>query len=185
MKIVCCLLLALGIFTGCSSEHQPLPDAVRFRETLLASPGCSFRADITADYGDSLTAFSMDCRADASGVLSFEVTKPESISGISGSISDQGGSIAYEDQVLYFPLLTDELLTPASAPWIFLRTLRGGYLRSACMEEGLLHVTADDDYGDDALTVDIWLEGETPVRADILHDGKRILSLVVENFVLL
>ena len=127
----------------------------------------------------------MDCRADAAGEISFSITRPQSIAGISGSISDQGGSIRFEDQALYFPLLTDALLTPASAPWIFLKTLRSGYITSACMEESLLHVTVDDDYEEDALTVDIWLEGERPVRADILHDGKRILSVQVENFVLL
>ena len=71
------------------------------------------------------------------------------------------------------------------APWIFLKTLRSGYLTSACREENRLHITVDDSYAEDALTLDIWLEdGKVPLRADILYAGKRILSLDVENFVL-
>lgn len=185
MKLVCCLLAVMTVITGCSSENKLISEALQFRETLLSSNGCGFSAEITADYGDSVTRFSMACQSDASGKTLFEITQPQSIAGIKGIISDQGGSIEFEDKALYFPLLTDELLTPASAPWILLRTLRSGYITSACMEESLLHVTVNDDYEDDALMLDIWLEGECPVRADILHDGKRILSVQVENFVLL
>ena len=70
-----------------------------------------------------------------------------------------------------------------SAPWIFLKTLRGGYLTSAGMEEELLRLTVDDSYEDDALQLDIWLDRrDVPLRGDILYDGKRILTLSVENF---
>ena len=185
MKILCCLLMVMAALSGCSQENTPLSDALGFREMLLSSNGCHFTAHVTADYGDSLTQFSMDCETDPSGELLFEILQPESITGIRGSISDQGGSIRFEDQSLYFPLLTDDLLTPASSPWIFIRTLRSGYITSACMEENMLHLTVDDDYAEDALTLDIWLEEDQPVRAEILHGGKRILTVAVENFVLL
>lgn len=158
---------------------------MEIREKLLSAQGCSFQAEVTADYGDTVSVFSMDCQGDSAGELTFEITGPESISGIRGRISESGGSIDFEDQALYFPLLTDDLLTPASAPWIFLKTLRGGYLRSACMEEDLLHITVDDRYAEDALTLDIWLDDRIPVRADILWDGRRILAVKVENFALL
>ena len=154
-----------------------------YREKLLSGSGCSFSAAVTADYGDNLHGFSMHCQADAAGKLSFQVTAPESIAGISGTISESGGSIAFDGQALYFPLLTDDALTPASAPWIFLKTLRSGCITAVCREEELLHLTVDDSYADDALTVDIWLREDQPVRGDILHDGRRILSLEVKDFV--
>ena len=177
--------MVMAALSGCSSENKPLTDALGFREMLLSSNGCHFTAHVTADYGDSLTQFSMDCETDPSGELEFEILQPESIAGIRGTISDQGGSILYEDQSLYFPLLTDDLLTPASSPWIFIRTLRSGCITSACTEETMLHMTVDDGYAEDALTLDIWLEEDRPVRAEILHGGKRILTVAVENFVLL
>lgn len=182
MKLVCCLLGLMVCLSGCSTENREIQEAMEVRDALLSAQGCSFQAAVTADYGDSVSGFSMDCQADAAGNLSFEITEPDSISGIRGRISDSGGSIDFEDQALYFPLLTDDLLTPASAPWIFLKTLRSGYLTSACTEEGLLHITVDDSFAEDALMLDIWLMDGTPVRADILCDSKRILSVEVENF---
>jgi hypothetical protein len=51
------------------------------------------------------------------------------------------------------------------------------------MEEDLLRLTIDDSYEEDALKVDIWLdETDTPVRAEILYDGRRILTLIIKNF---
>ena len=55
---------------------------MKFRETLLAAQSCSFDAEITADYGDSLNQFRMGCQADSSGTIAFEVLAPETITGI-------------------------------------------------------------------------------------------------------
>ena len=170
---------------GCDSGNRDLKDAMAFRDALLSAGNCSFRANITADYGDSIYSFAMDCQADSTGNLTFEIREPETLSGIRGTISASGGTIRFDETELWFDLLADGQLSPAGAPWIFLKTLRSGYLTSACREENQLHITVDDSYAEDALTLDIWLEdGEVPLRADILYAGKRILSLDVENFVL-
>ncbi len=155
---------------------------MRFRDALLSADGCSFSAEVTADYGDSLHTFTMDCQGDRQGKITFEITAPGSISGIRGTISEEGGQVAFEEDALYFPLLTDDQLIPASAPWILLWSLRGGCITAVCREDELLRVTVDDSYEDDALTVDVWLKEKQPLRGDILYDGKRILSLKVENF---
>lgn len=183
MKRMICLLGLMVVLTGCSQEDRELAAAMKIRDELLSAGGCSFHAEVTADYGDSLNSFSMDCRGDSSGNLNFEITDPQSIAGIKGSISEQGGNISFDGQALYFPLLTDDQLTPASAPWIFLKTMRSGCITAVCREEGLLHVTVDDSYEEDPLTLDIWFqEEEIPIRADVLYDGKRILTIDVENF---
>ena len=184
MKRMIWLLGVMVVLTGCSQENRDLAAAMKMREELLSAQGCAFHARVTADYGDSLNSFSMDCRGDSSGNLDFEITEPQTIAGIRGTISDQGGSIAFEDQALYFPLLTDDQLTPASAPWIFLKTLRSGCITAVCREEELLRLTIDDSYEEDALKLDIWLRDEkVPIRGDVLYDGKRILTIEAENFV--
>ena len=184
MKLGCWMLGLALILTGCSSENRELKAVMQLRDRLLSSEGCSFQTEVTADYGNSVHTFSMDCEADAAGTLHFVITKPLTISGIQGSISDSGGNIEFEDQMLFFPLLTDDLLVPASAPWIFVKALRSGYITSACTEESLIHVTVNDSYAEDALTLDIWMEESKPIHAEILHDGKRILSLAVKSFVI-
>ena len=183
MKRACWLFGLMIFLTGCSQENRELAYAMQLRENILSSQSCNFQAKITADYGDSLCSFSMDCQTDSVGTVWFEITEPQSIAGIRGRISDAGGNITFDEQALFFPLLTDDLLIPASAPWIFMKTLRGGYITSVCTEEGLLRMTVNDSYADDALTLDIWLnEEQLPIRGDILHDGTRILSLEVEGF---
>ena len=184
MKKLSVLLIVLLFLGGCSGKQEELERAMTLRAKLLASE-CSFDAKITADYGDKLYVFAMTCQGDSRGNLTFTVTEPESIAGIKGILSQDGGKLTFDDTALAFPMMADDQLTPVSAPWIFLKTLRGGYLTSANTEEELLHLTIDDSYEEDALQLDIWLDGQNhPVQADILYDGRRILTVQVSNFTL-
>lgn len=182
MKKTAVILLALVLLTGCSNAQSQIDRCMELRGKLLRSE-CSFTAQITADYGDKVHTFALECVGDAQGNLGFTVAEPESIAGITGVIDQEGGFLTFDDEALQFPLLADDQVTPVSAPWILLKTLRGGYLTSAGEDGELLRVTIDDSYEDDALQLDIWLDGENmPVRAEILYDGRRILSLAVSNF---
>lgn len=181
MKFIA-LLLALLALSGCGGENGSLDRAMNLRAKLLTS-AVSFDAEITADYGDEVHTFSVYCEGDSKGNLGFRITAPETIADITGRIDAGEGKLTYRDTVLAFPLLAEDQLSPVSAPWIFYTTLRGGYLTAAGMEEDLLRLTIDDSYEEDALTVDIWLdETDTPIRAEILYDGRRILTLTIENF---
>lgn len=171
---------------GCSQENAALKQGLEFRNRLLDAPGCTFTAKVTGDYGDMIHVFSARCRSDETGAVTFQLSEPDTLAGIAGTVSEEGGRLTFEDKALCFPLLTDEQLTPAAAPWILLKTLRSGYLTSACQEEDLLRLSMDDTYEEDALHLDIWMdESRLPVRADILYDGKRILSVEVDDFVFL
>ena len=91
--------------------------------------------------------------------------------------------MTFDDTVLFFDSMADDQISPISAPWVFLKTLRSGYLTSAGTEEEFLRLTINDTYEDDALQLDVWLgEGDVPVRCEILYDERRILSLTVTNF---
>ena len=182
MKKVLPLLLAVVLLTGCSQTPKEMERALSLRAKLLQSSACTFDAEITADYGETLHVFRINCTADAQGGVSFRVTAPESIAGITGEISKQGGALTFDDTALYFNLLADEQLSPVSAPWVLMKALRGGYITSAGMENGQLRVSVNDSYEEDALNLDVWLDaGDIPQRADICYAGKRILSLKLEN----
>jgi len=82
-----------------------------------------------------------------------------------------------------FDLLADGQLSPVSAPWIFMKALHSGYLTSCGKEGDLLRLAVDDSYADDALHLDIWLgSDDLPIRAEILWQGRRLLSMDVTNF---
>lgn len=183
MKRLAVTILVLIFLTGCSDADASLDRAMALRQNLLNAQGCSFEADVAADYGDKLYTFSMSCSVNKQGDLSFTVTAPESIAGITGTVSETGGNLTFDDALLYFPLLAEEQLSPVSAPWLLVRTLRGGYLTSACMEDSLLRLTIDDSYQEDALQADIWIqEGDRLLRGEFLHNGRKILTVDVKDY---
>lgn len=185
MKRFACLLLLL-FFTGCTGKTGEIERGLALRSRILSAESCSFEAEVTADYGDKVHSFTLFCVGNGKGDLSFEVKEPESIAGITGKIDNQGGKLTFDDTVLHFDLMTDDQISPISAPWIFLKTLRSGYLCSAGMEDEYLRLTIDDTYEEDALQLDIWLgEGDIPVRCEMLYGDRRILSLNVSNFQIL
>jgi len=149
----------------------------------LEADQCTFFAEITADYGDNIHFFTLNCTAEADGSLRFVVSHPDTIEGVSGITDASGGKLTFDDVLLAFPMMADGYLSPVSAPWIMLKTLRSGYMKSGCIENDLLRLTIDDTYGEDALTLDVWIEnGKTPVRAEMLYSGRKIITITVKDF---
>lgn len=153
------------------------------RSKLLSSDGYSFDAEITADYGDRLYSFSMNCRVDDEASVAFSVTAPQTIAGITGNITEKGGRLTFDDTALAFELLADGQFSPVSAPWLLVHTLRSGYLTSCAETEGGWILSIDDRYEDDALNLTVYLGADDlPSAAEVSWKGRRILSLTVKNF---
>ena len=183
MKRIIAGMIALVLLTGCTGKRDELDRAMKLRASLLGCLGCSFDVTVTADYGDELHVFAMNCQTGGRGDLQFTVLQPESIAGITGEITAGEGKLTFDDTALYFPLLADGQITPISGPWILMKTLLGGYLTAVAQEEDLLHLTIHDSYEEDALQMEIWLnEDDFPVCGEILYGGRRIVTMTVENF---
>ena len=153
------------------------------RGKLQQAEGCAFDASVTADYGDKTYTFAMGCRVDAHGNLSFTVLQPETIAGIGGTIDTSGGNLRFDDIALAFPLLADGHASPISSPWLMYRCLVGGMIQTIGVEKDLLRATIHDSYSNDALQFDIWLNADNvPIRAELLYENRRIITLSIENF---
>lgn len=185
MRLASVFLLLCCFFTGCKSEEQLLDTAINLRTALLNASSCSFTAVVTADYEDAIYTFQMDCEIDSDGVMQFTVTDPESISGITGQISRDKAALTFDDRVLVFPKLADDQLIPVTGPWIFLNSLKSGYLAGCGREENGLCIYIDDSYEDNLLYLQIYTdESSIPVRAEIIYKDRRILSMDIKNFTL-
>lgn len=181
MKKLICIFVGIFLLCGCSRKDRP-DDILVLRSRMLPT-GCSFEANITADYGDQIFRFTLACQYDPDGKLQFTVLSPESIAGIAGSIYADGGKLEFADTALSFPLLADGQLSPVSGPYIMMKALVGGYITSTGQDGEYLRVSIRDSYEEDATTVDIWLdEAGDPVRGEILWKNRRILTIEMENF---
>lgn len=183
-RIVGLLLSLLLLLAACSGGEDTMEQALRLRSDLQAS-GCAFDAVITADYGDVTYTFTLSCQTDKDGNLTFSVTDPASIAGITGKIDSGAGTLTFDDAALSFAMLADGQLTPVSAPWVVVGALRGGYIIASGADGEHTRLTVNDTYAEDALTVDAWLTAEgTPVFAEIEWDNRRILSMEIKNFII-
>ena len=186
MKKLWVLLVVLFLF-GCSGDDPQMGRALTLRERLISCTSCTFTAEITADFGETMYTVTLDCQGNADGSLSFSVEKPDNISGISGILSSSGGKITFdEDRAVTFPLLAEGEISPVSAPWVLYNTLRSGYIGVCGMEAEHLRLTLNDSYEEEALQVDVWLDDEDrPEFAEIFWRGRRVISICVTNFQIL
>lgn len=182
MKRILSMFLVLLFLPGCGHQKDYLQEGIQLRQQLLEN-GCSFVADITANYGDKTYTFSVGCTADSSGDIRFIVIAPETIAGISGKMTNENGFLTFDETVLAFPLLADGEVSPVSAPWILMKTLRSGYMTYAGKDGSETVVTICDSYKNESLQLDIWLnESGYPRYADILWQGRNVLSITVKDF---
>ena len=186
MKKCAVWFLSFLLLAGCSKQSEEIKAGMELRSKLLQAASCSFEAEVTADYGDKIHTFVTRCIVNPKGEITFTIIKPDSISGISGKLTGEGGKLTFEETALHFELMAEDQLSPISAPWILMNTLRKGYITSVCNENNAIRLSIDDSFEENPLHLDIWLDSENnPAQADILYDGRRILSLNVINFEIL
>jgi len=174
---------AVLVLTGCAaSDGGEMNRALALRGKLLKAGSWSFQAEITGDFGEKTVSFSMDCTADDKGNVAFTVTAPESISGVTGEISAQGGKLTFDGTALDFGLLADGRLSPVSGAWVLVSALRGGSIIGVGEQDGRLVLNINDSYADDALSLDVTLdENDLPASAEVFCQGKGILSMKLKN----
>lgn len=182
MKRFLSVVVLFCFLAGCS-DQQGVEPAMELRQKLLSAETCTFVTTVTAQYDEQVYTFTMDCSVGFDGELTFQVVKPDTIAGISGVIGAEGGHLTFDEEVLTFPLMADGLVSPVSAPWLLLRTLRSGYISAGGQDGDLYKVMMDDSYESNPLRMDVWLDqNHLPVSADLIWEGKRFLSLSVEKF---
>ena len=178
--VLCCLFLS-----GCEKNDDALVELLSFREQIQ-SQSFRFDANITADYGDELHNFCMLCEFNKEGDMNFTVLEPESISMITGSISNHGAQLTFDDKILAFEMLADGQITPVTAPWILIKTLKSGYINSYGEIGNEMLVKIDDSYESEPFYTDIsFSEANMPKRGEIIWQGRRILCVEIENFAFL
>ena len=175
------LPLLLVFCLGCSARDPAMEEALALRSRCL-SGNVSFEAEIRADYITNIESFTLDCTFDENGEMTFRVSEPDDIEGIRGTVAGTEGTVVFDEVVLGYPLLAEGRLSPLAAPWVLVKALREGCIVAAGREGENLHLTIDDSYADNALTLDIWLEEGKVEEAEIAWEGRRCVTMTVEDF---
>lgn len=174
--------LLVVLLMGCAGPDPAMEAALALRTGCLSAQTVTFQADVRADYITEYEDFSLECQADRDGNVAFRVLEPEEIADIRGTVRGAEGTVEFDDTVLAFPLLAEGRLSPVSGPWVLMQAIRSGCILAAGQEGELIHVTIDDSYADNALTVDIWLEEGKVEEAEIAWEGRRVLSMTFDDF---
>ena len=168
---------------GCEKTDDAYEQMVNLRRNIGETELCSFDVQICADYEDEIYTFEMSCRTNSDGGLNFEVTQPESIAGITGNFGDDYSNITFDDHVLAFKRMVDGRITPVSAPWIFLKALRSGYIEGCSETDNGIKVMLNDSYEDDAFHLYVWLNTQNmPCAAEIYWENMRVMTLKISEF---
>lgn len=185
LHILILLMLTVSVMLcGCSGEE---PNAgLLLRQRMSGSNGCCFRAEICADYYGYTNSFVLQCQFDGSGEMTFEVLDPESIYGITGKIRKDRGELLFDDQIIGFSYLCNDVLSPVSMPWLFIRALQSGVMEASGTWSQGSTINLQDTYGDESFLIRCWLDqNHLPVSCEILWQGKRIVTMQLRDFQLL
>lgn len=182
MKKVMALLLTFWMLSGCSGTKDTQDKLLKMREELSRHE-YAFLANIHADFGENTYDFVLDCRFDTAGSMTFTVNSPETISGITGKITATGGKLTFDDKAVAFCLLADGDISPVSAPWLVTKGLRSGFLASWREEGSDTMVTIDDSFEGSEISFQVLISNDLhPISAEVIWEGRCILSMTVENF---
>ena len=179
LSLCAAVLLLLCV---CSERRDCMQEALDFRQKLLASGGCAFTADVTADYGDYTYSFTLECRyRDGRGELA--VLKPEEISGIRGSCTGDASNVSFDGAILEYGNLANGYLAPLSVPWLFGSGWEGDAITFASRDEDRCRITIQKGYQDEKLVMDTWLSDGIPAFGEVAGaDGRRALAVSFRDF---
>ena len=182
MRRLLAVAVLICLLAGCAGEESLLSHAIKFRADLVQAGGCSFTAEITADYGDTVQIFTATCETDATGVTRLTILKPETLTGITATVTDEGGTITYDGMELEFGLLANGNVIPAAAPCLLVSCWSKAYIASAGQEETRYRASYQKDFDKKMLIVDTYFEKGIPICAEVCYNDSRILKIMISEF---
>jgi len=180
-RIIIAFLLCL-LCTACASEEEVLSPAIDFRAEVVQNGGCSFVAQVEADFGQTVQMFTLQCQTNENDELRFSVLAPETLAGISATVTEGGGTITYDGMAMDFGLLANGNVIPAAAPAIVSSCWTNAYIASAGNENSLYRATYEKNYDEKKLIVETWFEKGLPISAEICYNNERVIKITISDF---
>ena len=181
-KLAVLFLAIPALLCACAGKQaDPAQQALDFRQALLEN-GCSFEAEITADFEDYVCSFTLLCEDSPDGGMQMRILAPETLAGISARVEGEQAKLVFDDTEAAFGTLSEPGISPMAAPARLAQAWRSGYIRFSGAEDGTLHVTYLCGYGEDEIRVDTWFSDSAPMRAELSCDGHTTVQIDVTDF---
>ena len=159
-----------------------MQNGLDFRTRLLESEGCQYSCQIEADYGERVYDFSLDCIFDGEdGHLT--VTAPENIAGITAVVDRDDASLEFDGLSLQYGELANGHVAPLTGPWLLGSAWAEDYISHAGAEGEQTRITYRKGYHDEEVIIDTWLRDGLPVYAEVSCEGRRVLTIQIQDFV--
>ena len=117
-KLTALLLTLPALLCACAGKpaKQDLAQpALDFRQALLEN-GCSFEAEITADFEDYVYSFTLSCEEDSDGSMQMRILAPDTLAGITAQIEGERAKLVFGDTEAAFGTLSGLGISPMAAP---------------------------------------------------------------------
>lgn len=178
------LAAGLMLLTACGEAAEPVQEALEFRTALLSADACAFTAQVTADMGERVYEFTLDCGYDPeTNGAALTVTAPEAIAGIAATVDGEASSVAFDGVALELGTLAGGRLAPLELPQVLGEAWAYGYVESQAQEGDGWLVTYRSGYDDEELLVLTAFDGGmVPLRAEVYADGVLALSAELAGF---
>ena len=183
-KKLAVLALMLGaMLCACNGQENtdPAQQALAFRQDVMLNT-CSFAAEISADFGDTVCRFTLSCVHTPGNGTQMTITAPETLAGLTATASEEGAKLVFDGAEAAFGTLEGLGLSPMTAPELLAEAWEAGYIQYTGLEDGLLHVTYLGGYDEDEYRADTWFRNGAPVRAELSCDGYVAVQIDVTDF---
>lgn len=128
------LMISLLLLSACSTGAQDEERLSQFRMDCAQAESIAFTAVLTADLGDTVESYTVDCAAGAAETI-LTLRSPEMLAGIQATVTAGELALTYEGVVLGAGQITQEGLTPVSAIPAALEAIASGHLLSLWRED--------------------------------------------------
>jgi len=171
-------------FAGCGGPDDAVQRALDMRTGLLGAGACTFSAEVSADLGDRVCDFALDCAYSApDDSATLTVTAPDTLAGIRASVTGEGARVSFDDTRLELGTPPGGGPAPLELPRILGGAWASGYIESESeLPDGFL-ATYRTGYGEDELLVYTWFnEQGVPTEAEVYAGSTRVLGAELSGY---
>lgn len=174
-------MLLLLLLCACGAGETSAQTPVSLRTGLKNAEGCSFIAAVTADYGEYIRQFTLECCCSPDESI-LTVTEPDNAAGITAVVSGDQAAVSFGDTILAVEEFTTRRISPMAAPYILERAWSQGYISATGTDGARETVEYLLGYGSDELIITTYFENGMPMEAEISDGVSVLISCEISDF---